>query len=278
MFGPLGYSPCREGRYFLLDPRFPDRLLKSGKARTLEFIHFLFENYSKRGLTKDTDRCVAISGLEARIARALPGKNSRYGIFQEHLHRNLLWQASDSKTKRIKYDEDRKVPSWSWMACGGGIKFMEVEIGCVSWVKALAFDAERDSTALIADVGEFQHVTLKPNGDYYTLSNLFGRQKGWVRYDVEGVESGHKNRCVVIGRTEEWKKSIGKKKYYILVVVPTREDGREDGEYTRIGVGMVRTGCVKSSDCWVHSKLSDMIKLRAQAVCIRFPLSYTGYG
>jgi hypothetical protein len=122
---------------------------------------------------------------------------------------------------------------------------MEIKIGSVSWVNALTFDAERGSAALIADVGKFQHVTLKPNGNRCTLSNFFGRQKGWVRYDVEGVESGRRDRCVVIGRTEE--ESIGKKHYYILVVVPKREDGREDGEYTRIGVGMVRIGCVKRS-------------------------------
>ena len=118
---------------------------------------------------------------------------------------------------------------------------MEVAIGSVSWVNALAFNAERDSAALIADVGKFQHVTLKPNGNRYTVSNFFGRAKGWIQYDMEGGESGRRDRCVVIGRTEEEKKNISKKHYYILVVVPTREDG----EYTRVGVGMVRTGCVK---------------------------------
>jgi hypothetical protein len=124
------------------------------------------------------------------------------------------------------------------MACSGGIKFMEVKIGSVSWVNTLAFDAERDSAALIADVGKFRYFTLKPDGDRYTVSNFFGRAKGWIQYDVKSGESGHGDHCVVIGRTEE---SIGKKHYYILVVVPTSEDG----EYTRIGVGIVRTGCVK---------------------------------
>jgi hypothetical protein len=127
------------------------------------------------------------------------------------------------------------------MACGGGVKFMEVAIGSVSWINALAFDVERGSAALIADVGKFQHITLKPNGNRYTVSNFFGRAKGWIQYDMEGGESGHEDHCVVIGRTDEGEKSIGKQHYYILVVVPTREDGK----YTRIGVGMVRTGCVK---------------------------------
>lgn len=117
---------------------------------------------------------------------------------------------------------------------------MEVAIGSVSWVNALAFDAERDSAALIADVGQFLDVTLNPDGDCYTVSNSFGEggAKGWIRYDVEGGESGQGDYCVVIGRTEE---SIDNKYYYILVVVPTREDGK----YTRIGVGKVRTSCVK---------------------------------
>jgi hypothetical protein len=67
------------------------------------FIHFLSKEYSKRGLTNKTDRCVAISGLEARIARAI-GCQSKYGIFWQYLHRNLLWQRSEEKMKRIEYD------------------------------------------------------------------------------------------------------------------------------------------------------------------------------
>jgi hypothetical protein len=214
--------------------------MKTGRKRTVEFIHFLFEDYSRRDLTELKDRRIAASGLEARIAGTLHCK-SKHGIFEKHLHRNLLWQACDKKTVRIAYDRGQDVPSWSWMACGGGIKFREVAFGSVSWINALAFDAKPNSAALIADVGNFQHVTLETNGDYYKLCNLFGRQKGWVRYDVEGVESGRRHCCVVIGRTEENEKNISKKHYYILVVLPTREDG----EYTRIGVGMVRTSCVK---------------------------------
>ena len=72
----------------MLDPNFPNRLLESGHQRTIEFIHFLFEDYSKRDLTEKTDRVVATSGLEARIARALKCQ-SRYGVFERYLHRNL---------------------------------------------------------------------------------------------------------------------------------------------------------------------------------------------
>jgi hypothetical protein len=203
----------------------------------VKFIHFLFEDYSNRDLTEPRDRLVAASGLEARIAGALNCR-SKYGIFETHLHRNLLWQASDKKMARIAYEKNQGVPSWSWMAFSGGIRFMEIEMGSVSWVRVLAFDDERDSAALIADVGKFQNCTSKPDGDRYTISNFSGKKKGWIQYDVESGKKGHKEHCVVVGRAEE---SASTYHYYILIVVPTREDG----EYTRIGVGMVRSSYVK---------------------------------
>ena len=55
----------------MLNLNFLNRLLKSGYQRTIEFIHFLFKDYSKRDLTEKTDRAVIISRLEAYIARAL---------------------------------------------------------------------------------------------------------------------------------------------------------------------------------------------------------------
>jgi hypothetical protein len=57
-------------KYFMLDPSFPHRLLMAGDERTIDFIQFLFTEYSRRGLTETTDRCTAISGLESRIAQA----------------------------------------------------------------------------------------------------------------------------------------------------------------------------------------------------------------
>jgi hypothetical protein len=204
----------------------------------VEFIHFLFENYSKRGLTKHTDRCVAVSGLEARIAGALHC-NSKHGIFEKHLHRNLLWQMSDKQTERIVYTNNQEVPSWSWMAYSGGIEFMEIEMGSVSWVKALAFDAKRDSAALIADVGMFRDCTMKSKGDRCIIFDIStNNEAGWIRYDIKSGAEGSENHCVVVGRTEV---NNAPPQYYVLVVVSTGENG----EFRRVGVGMVGTGYVE---------------------------------
>jgi hypothetical protein len=204
----------------------------------VEFIDFLFEDYSRRDLTELKDRRVAASGLEARIAGMLHCK-SKHGIFETHLHRNLLWQASEEKTVRIAYDKGQDVPSWSWMACGGGIKFMKVAIGFVSWISTLAFDAERDSAALIADVGKFRGCTMESKGDRcIILDTSTNNEAGWIRYDIKSGAEGLENHCVVVGRTEV---SHVPQQYYVLVVVSTGENS----EFRRVGVGMVGTGCVE---------------------------------
>lgn len=82
--------------------------------------------------------------------------------------------------ERIAYDNNQQVPSWLWMACSGGITFMNIEIGLVSWVDGLAFDNERDSVALIADVGKFRNCNLTLDGDRYTISNFFRSREGWI--------------------------------------------------------------------------------------------------
>jgi hypothetical protein len=210
----------------------------------VEFIHFLFENYSKRGLTEPTDRRVAASGLEARIAGGLHC-NNKYGIFEKHLHRNLLWQTSDEQTERIAYTNNQEVPSWSWMACSGGIEFVEVQMGLVSWVKALVFDTGRDSAALITDVGKFLDCTMKSEVDRCIFLDIFtNKEAGWIRYDIKSGAEGSENHCVVVGRTENRRRTVNslvEQQFYVLVVVLTGKDG----VYRRVGVGMVGTGCVE---------------------------------
>lgn len=49
--------------FFILDPQFPSRLLKLGHKRTVEFIHFISEEYSRRHLSVWTDRCIAICNI-----------------------------------------------------------------------------------------------------------------------------------------------------------------------------------------------------------------------
>jgi hypothetical protein len=243
--GILLFSSFRK-KFFMLDPNFPARLLRSGNQRTLEFIHFLSEEYSKRGLTKKTDRCVAISGLEDSIARARKCQ-TRYGVFQPYLHRNLLWQRSgEERMKRIGY-ETQVVPSWSWMAYNGGIQFMHISIQKVEWMINLRFNKKhrygwfnkKGKSALVTDIGVFQNCGLEKRDTSYAILDSDKAERGWIRYDLEASEGLDAERCVVVGR-EAYENELGLRKYYILVVRPTSVDNK----YTRVGVGWIQSDYV----------------------------------
>jgi hypothetical protein len=170
-----------------------------------------------------------------RIAKAVECE-TRYGIFEKYRHRNLLWQASDDKMEPIAYDNNQQVPSWSWMAYSGGIRFMEIEVGPVEWDNTLRLDKDCKS-ALITHVGKFRDCTMKPDGDHYAVLNFLKRKRGWIRYDVGKAEELRHEYCVVVGKTTERDSEL----YYVLVVVPTSMNS----EYTRVGIGMIRCGHVK---------------------------------
>jgi hypothetical protein len=225
------FSP-RQEKYLKYDPIFPSRLMTSSSDLAVEFLHSLFKDYSKRGLTKKSDRCVAIVGLEARIAGALKCE-SRYGTFQKYLHRNLLWKASDSKVERIAYST-RHVPSWSWMAYHGGIKFMHITFTRVSWVDSLRYDEECEH-ALITDVAEFRDCTTQLDGKDYVILDRSGGKRGRIQYDVEDGEELYKERCVVVGK----RRTLSEQDpvlCYILIVRPTGVDA----EFKRVGIGSIQ--------------------------------------
>ena len=237
-------SPRRD-KYFTLDPNFPSRLIRSGKRRTINCISFLFQEFSKRSLTVLTDRCVALSGLEARISEALNCRR-RYGILEKYLHRNLLWLALDGDLTEITYDHH--VPSWSWMAYIGGIQFRGVPLGGVEWYDYLQFDkrceCEQAKFTNLWTVCKRKHAIVTNLWTVLDLPKVFskaqhadldfdGAEEGWINYDLEGGEDSCEKRCIVVGRLQD----SGVDKYYVLVVRSTSVNG----EYRRIGLGLIQS-------------------------------------
>ena len=82
----------------------------------------IFAHYSSLGITNLQDRPVAIQGLELRLARFYR-TNSAYGILEYFLHRSLLWQRSGNTRMRPISFKGKEVPSWSWMAYSGEIRY-----------------------------------------------------------------------------------------------------------------------------------------------------------
>ncbi|KLU84476.1 hypothetical protein MAPG_03518 [Magnaporthiopsis poae ATCC 64411] len=114
---------------FLSDSHFPAVAARQFDQNRLYLLRWLFEKYSRCGLTTPTDRSVAIHGLEERLGEVLRPQ-WRYGVFQLYFHRCLIWHpAGGQRIKRV----DPKVPSWSWMAYTGEITFMNILFEKVSW-------------------------------------------------------------------------------------------------------------------------------------------------
>ncbi|KAF2180167.1 HET-domain-containing protein [Zopfia rhizophila CBS 207.26] len=214
---------CPTGRqYFVLDPNFPKRLTESGYDRTVDFVQYLFEKYSRCGLTNKSDRDTAISGLVKRIESALDTKGG-YGVFRCFFSRLLLWKQSDEEKAALIDYKGRKVPSWSWMAYNGGIDFMSNSRLMAPNSEELQFDRE----ALTVKVRQFKNC--RP--ERYGILADSGRV-GSVWFDTRA--NNRFKHCVVVGMRQDEKKD-SQKTYYILIV---KKKLQGEG-YERLGVGEI---------------------------------------
>ena len=110
-------------------------------------------------------------------------------------------------------------------------------MGEVGWTDHLRFDEECECDhAIISNLWTFQNCNVGLYETQYAVLDSDGTKRGWIQYDVEGGKDLCKKQCVVVGR----KSNIGIEKYYVLVVRPTSVDG----EYRRIGVGLIQSECV----------------------------------
>lgn len=98
----------------------------------------IFARYSKLAITIPSDRPVAISGLESKLATFYHTKSIR-GILLKFLYRSLLWKRfPDTIMQSIIFPEG-VVPSWYWMAKSGGIEY-----GNQGWHKIIGTELNDD--------------------------------------------------------------------------------------------------------------------------------------
>ena len=219
--------------------------------------------YMKLNLTQATDRAIAFSGLEKRLADALYTK-VRYGIIEKFLHRSLLWQRGGEAQLKRTVPEDRskrKVPSWSWMAYEGAIDFMDIASEQVDWSQAVQFPSEdmlecyvtdikdctierKDEVFVVFDTGNGGEIATSKDSDD-------NKEKGWLRFDVDSFDI-RTLRCVVVGRDTTWNHSSEefRGECYVIVVKP-----RHGGKYSRVGVGSLHHTIISLSVAGVLARI-----------------------
>lgn len=203
------------------------------------FFENIYEQYSKLEFTCDTDRSVGMAGLERRLVRTYKTRGG-YGILHNFLSRSLLWQREDKSLQRIPYADNRRVPSWSWMAVKGAIKYMNVPFDTVDW------NEDKIQSPFRAELNGGPGIpSVQPVGDLVAVArDLVPGNGGELIFDrPEETESIQNLKCVIIG-TERLDTPADSQKHYVLIVAPLHsEEGNTD--YERVGVAVVAKKDIK---------------------------------
>jgi hypothetical protein len=207
---------------------------------TLRLYQNLYERYSTLGLSYPTDRQRAIAGLEKRLMKALKSSGG-YGIFQSkdekknYFHRGLLWQRSGARIERIKFKSEDQVPSWSWMAFNGGIRYMNVPLGDIEKAKDTVSPFERLETGMLhTDISSGSTAELQA-----PVRTLATETPEWLILDEPERILAKPLKCVIIGR--RIKQAVdGQRTHYAMVIsFLSVEEGVEI--YERAGVAYLGT-------------------------------------
>ncbi|KAI0469250.1 hypothetical protein F4859DRAFT_487482 [Xylaria cf. heliscus] len=215
---------------FLGDSNFPAMGLKYYKNQRIEFIQSLYQAYSARKLTKQTDRPVAISGLQRRIGDTFQSKVA-HGIIYKYFQRSILWRAREAYgMSRIIFASNSVMPSWSWMAYTGEITYMKIPFGKVDWTN----DLQNPYENYYEDLGEEEHPSVSrlfasARSLEIEGSDLFSR----ITLDMDVRSDFDKDRwkCIRLGK-DKGDTGIN----YVLLIRPVNTD---DDVYERIGAGVL---------------------------------------
>jgi hypothetical protein len=200
----------------------------------IEFFQDLYERFSRLALSYASDRPVAIKGVERRLLSTFRTTGG-YGVFDIYLHRSLLWQRGCESLSRIANTRGSPVPSWSWMAYDGGIRYLPVPFGKASWrddIKAFFSetlgesrrDGCRQAPELEAPVWD---VVDEPS----TESLIFDER---LRTTTQPLA------CVVVGKNQTKPSNEVQTHWVILVHCISKTSGTSGRHvYERLGVGVL---------------------------------------
>lgn len=192
------------------------------------FFESIYEQYSKLDFSEQTDRSYGIVGLEKRLVSTYKTAG-KYGILHDFLGRSLLWQRDCKAMEKVPCSNDQKVPSWSWMAVWGAIKYTHVPFDSVDWNEEIKSPFRNiinggDATQIL-DLGAVGR-------DFTTL-----REDKFILDDPGKIEIIENLKCVVIA-TERLDDLSDGQLHYVLLVAP--KDVKESCiKYEGVGIAVL---------------------------------------
>lgn len=239
----------RDKEYFILDPKFPERLMSSGYKRTLGFIQDMFERYARAGLSYRKDKERAISGLLQQIETTIRFP-CVYGTFSCFLSRLLLWRVlalnNDIPFGQIEETSDSQgskyeLPSWSWLS-HDHIQFLpegDIEVS----KDAISFGSEQQLNARIFSLED----RVKEVEERHILLGDDDQEIGEIWFDRHAQVPIRD--YVVLGRDKKaWIQQDYEEYWYVLLV-----SGTHGNKYHRCGVGRIKPRHVSTTS--IHGVL-----------------------
>ncbi|KAI8304104.1 hypothetical protein K4K59_012923 [Colletotrichum sp. SAR11_240] len=215
---------------FLGDSNFPTYGLEHYKDERIRLVQYLYQAYSGLNLTKPYDRSKAILGLQKRLGFTFESK-AKYGVISIYFERTFLWQADvPGSLTQIDYEPGSTIPSWSWMALMGTIRYMEVPFGGVTWTGDLenpfqpGFDDAKWDGRVVAKAKR-----LAIDDDEF-------EERCTVDLSLYKFEP-NRWKCVVVGESKVANED-GDKNQYVLFI-RERLSGVTIPVYERVGVGIL---------------------------------------
>ncbi|KAF2106153.1 hypothetical protein BDV96DRAFT_655024 [Lophiotrema nucula] len=229
---------------FLGDADFPRSVESYVKGMKIELFQDLYSKYSNLALSYNADRPIAIRGLEKRLLQTLDTKGG-FGIFDVYLHRCLLWQRTGNALKKITAFHGQTVPSWSWMAYEGGIKYMNVPFGQVDWSTDVVSPFAH--TESMDDTNSVQSMQLKA-----PLFNILDPLNDDLILDETDQHSEQPLKCIIVGTS----KDLHPDQKLICYTLLVRETGgKKSGIHERVGVARLRRDHVASSPSTLEASI-----------------------
>jgi hypothetical protein len=94
-----------------------------GAPNAYRYWNNIVEEYSKKNLTQESDRLIALYGIAQSIKQQYTHDEYIAGMWEKHLLNQLLWMTyTNLKKGRPEY----RAPSWSWASVTGKLMFRDI--------------------------------------------------------------------------------------------------------------------------------------------------------
>ncbi|KAK2752916.1 tol-like protein [Colletotrichum kahawae] len=228
---------------FLSDSNFPTYGLEHYKDERIRLVQYLYQVYSGLNRTKPYDRSKAILGLQKRLGSTFKSP-AMYGVISAYFERTFLWQAGvPGSLTKIDYEAGSTVPSWSWMALMGKVRYIDIPFGGVTWTGDLetpfhaGFDDAKWDVRLVAKAKR--------------LAVDDGVLQERCKVDVSSCKFEPNSwRCVVVGEGKVANQDGDIDQYVLLI--RERSSSVTPPVYERVGVGILSQRHIALETTIVH--------------------------